>query len=148
MEKKNLDWENIGFAYHQTDMRYVANYKNGAWDEGGLTADANVVINECAGILQYCQEVFEGLKVYETKDGSIVAFRPDQNAERMMNSAKGMEMPPFPKERFLDALDQVVRKRSFSLHQTIYVCFYTCDRSKTGRRISVPYSVYTCRPIF
>lgn len=45
MEKKNLDWENIGFAYHQTDMRYVANYKNGAWDEGGLTADANVVIN-------------------------------------------------------------------------------------------------------
>ena len=68
--------------------------KNGAWDEGGLTADANVVINECAGILQYCQEVFEGLKVYETKDGSIVAFRPDQNAERMMNSAKGMEMSP------------------------------------------------------
>lgn len=95
MEKKNLDWENIGFAYHQTDMRYVANYKNGAWDEGGLTADANVVISECAGILQYCQEVFEGLKVYETKDGSIVAFRPDQNAERMINSAKGMEMPTF-----------------------------------------------------
>ena len=59
MEKKNLDWEIIGFAYHQTDMRYVANYKYGAWDEGGLTADANVVINECAGILQYCQEVFE-----------------------------------------------------------------------------------------
>ena len=109
MEKKNLDWENIGFAYHQTDMRYVANYKNGAWDEGGLTADVNVVISECAGILQYCQEVFEGLKVYETKDGSVVAFRPDQNAERMINSAKGMEMPPFPKERFLDALDQVVK---------------------------------------
>ena len=158
MEKKNLDWENIGFAYHQTDMRYVANYKNGAWDEGGLTADANVVISECAGILQYCQEVFEGLKVYETKDGNIVAFRPDQNAERMINSAKGMEMPPFPKERFLDALDQVVKanaawvppygKRRFSLHQAVYVCFYTCDRSKTSRRIPVPHSVYTCRPIF
>ena len=145
MEKKNLDWENIGFAYHQTDMRYVANYKNGAWDEGGLTADANVVISECAGILQYCQEVFEGLKVYETKDGSIVAFRPDQNAERMINSAKGMEMPPFPKERFLDA---ALWKRCFSLYQAVYVCFYTCDRSKTGRRIPVPHSVYTCRPIF
>ena len=126
MEKKNLDWENIGFAYHQTDMRYVANYKNGAWDEGGLTADANVVINECAGILQYCQEVFEGLKVYETKDGSIVAFRPDQNAERMMNSAKGMEMPPFPKERFLDALDQVVKANAawvppFGSGATLYI---------------------------
>ncbi len=157
MEKKNLDWENIGFAYHQTDMRYVANYKNGAWDEGGLTADANVVINECAGILQYCQEVFEGLKVYETKDGSIVAFRPDQNAERMMNSAKAWKCP-ISKRTFPGCLGSggkgkcslgtALRKRSFSLHQTIYVCFYTGDRSKTGRRISVPYSVYTCRPIF
>ena len=56
MEKKNLDWSNIGFSYMPTDMRYVANYKDGSWDEGGLTADSNVVINECAGILQYCQE--------------------------------------------------------------------------------------------
>lgn len=109
MEKKNLDWENIGFAYHQTDKRYVSNFKDGQWDEGTLTSDPNVVLNECAGILHYCQECFEGLKAYTTEDGSIVTFRPDQNAERMMNSAKGLEMPPFPKERFLDAVDQVVR---------------------------------------
>ncbi|MGN0158614.1 MAG: branched-chain amino acid aminotransferase [Brotaphodocola sp.] len=109
MGKKDLDWKNIGFAYRQTDMRYVANYRNGVWEEGTLTSDATISLNECAGIFQYCQEIFEGLKAYETKDGSIVTFRPDQNAERMMNSAEGMIMPPFPKERFLDALDQVVR---------------------------------------
>ena len=68
-----------------------------------------MVINECAGILQYCQECFEGLKAYTTEDGSIVTFRPDLNAERMMNSASRLEMPPFPKERFLEAVDQVVR---------------------------------------
>ena len=55
MEKKNLDWENIGFAYHQTDKRYVSNFKNGEWDEGTLTSDPNVVLNECAGIFHYCQ---------------------------------------------------------------------------------------------
>lgn len=104
-----MDWKNIGFAYHETDMRYVANYKNGAWDEGILTNNSSVTINESAGILQYCQEVFEGLKAYETKDGSIVTFRPDLNAERMMNSAKGICMPEFRKERFLDAVDQVVK---------------------------------------
>lgn len=109
MEKKNLDWSNIGFGYMPTDMRYVANYKDGKWDEGGLTSDPNVVINECAGILQYCQECFEGLKAYTTEDGSIVTFRPDLNAERMMDSAAGLEMPPFPKERFLEALDAVVK---------------------------------------
>ena len=108
MEKKNIDWANLGFGYHMTDKRYVSNYKNGAWDEGALTDDAQVVLNECAGILQYCQEVFEGLKAYTTEEGHIVTFRPDLNAERMIDSAKRLEMPAFPKERFLDAIDQVV----------------------------------------
>lgn len=106
---KNLDWKNIGFSYWETDKRYVSNYKNGAWDSGVLTSDATVHLNECAGILQYCQEIFEGLKAYSTKDGSVVTFRPDLNAERMMNSAVGLEMPPFPKEQFMDAVDQVVK---------------------------------------
>ena len=55
MEKKNIDWANLGFGYMVTDKRYVSNYKNGAWDEGTLTDDAQVVLNEGAGILQYCQ---------------------------------------------------------------------------------------------
>ena len=109
MEKKNLDWGNIGFSYVTTDYRYVSNYKDGKWDEGTLTEDPNVVINECAGILQYCQECFEGLKAYTTEDGSIVTFRPDLNAERMMDSCARLEMPQFPKERFMEALDKVVK---------------------------------------
>ncbi len=109
MEKKNIDWSNIGFGYIQTESRYVANYKNGAWDEGGLTEDANVVLNECAGVLQYAQSVFEGLKAYTTEDGRIVTFRPDLNGERMEDSARRLEMPVFPKERFIDAVMQVVK---------------------------------------
>ncbi len=108
MEKKDMDWGNIGFAYHTTDQRYVADYKDGQWQEGYMTGDATIVLNECAGILQYCQEVFEGLKAYTTADGSIVTFRPDLNAERMIDSAKRMEMPPFPKERFIEAVEKVV----------------------------------------
>lgn len=109
MEKKNLDWANIGFNCRPTDWRYVANYKDGAWDEGGLSADATVTIHESAGVLQYAQTCFEGLKAYTTEKGQIVTFRPDLNAERMMSSCEWLEMPAFPKERFLDALDQVVK---------------------------------------
>ena len=108
MAKKNIDWGNIGFGYMQTEQRYVANYKNGAWEDGGLTTDANVVLNECAGVLQYAQTVFEGLKAYTTEDGHIVTFRPDLNAKRMVDSAKRLEMPPFPEEKFIEALEQVV----------------------------------------
>ena len=106
---KNLDYANIGFAYHKTDKRYISYWKEGAWDAGCLSEDSNVVLNESAGILQYCQQVFEGLKAYCWKDGSIVCFRPDLNAERMFHSAEFLEMPGFPKERFLKALDETVK---------------------------------------
>ena len=109
MEKKNIDWGNLGFGYIATDKRYVSNYKDGAWDEGVLTDDANVVINECAGVLQYAQTVFEGLKAYTTEDGRIVTFRPDLNAERLEQSAMRLEMPAFPKERFVEAVIQTVK---------------------------------------
>ena len=109
MEKKDIDWGNLGFGYIATDKRYVSNYKDGAWDEGVLTDDANVVINECAGVLQYAQTVFEGLKAYTTEDGRIVTFRPDLNAERLEQSAMRLEMPVFPKERFVDAVMQTVK---------------------------------------
>ena len=109
MEKKNIDWANLGFGYIQTDYRFVSNYKNGAWDDGIITEDANVVISECAGVLQYAQTIFEGMKAYTTADGRIVTFRPDLNAERMEQSAKRLEMPVFPKEQFVEAVLKTIK---------------------------------------
>ena len=109
MDKRNIDWENLGFGYVQTEKRYVSNFKDGKWDDGVLTEDANIVLNECAGVLQYAQTVFEGMKAYTTEDGRIVVFRPDLNAKRMVDSAKRLEMPPFPEERFVDAIEKVVK---------------------------------------
>ncbi len=109
MDKKNIDWANLGFGYVQTDKRFVANYKDGAWDEGTLTEDPNVVLNECAGVLQYAQTVFEGMKAYRTEDGRVVCFRPDLNASRMADSAKRLEMPPFPEDRFVQAIVDTVK---------------------------------------
>lgn len=109
MEKKNIDWENIGFSYRKTDKRYVANYKDGAWEEGKLTEDDTVTISECAGVLQYAQTVFEGLKAYTTQDGRIVTFRPDLNASRMEDSCRRLIMPVFPKDKFVEAVAETVK---------------------------------------
>jgi len=108
MEKKNIDWGNLGFGYMPTEKRYVSNYKDGAWDAGALTEDATITMSECACVLQYAQTVFEGLKAYTTEDGRIVTFRPDLNAERLEQSASRLEMPVFPKEQFISAVEQVV----------------------------------------
>ena len=108
MSNKQLDWSNLGFGYIQTDKRYVSNYKDGEWGEGFLTEDANVVLNECAGVFQYAQTVFEGLKAYRTEDGRIVTFRPDLNAQRMADSARRLEMPAYPEDKFVEAVEAVV----------------------------------------
>ena len=109
MEKKNIDWSNLGFGYMQTDMRYVSTYQDGAWDEGGLTDKATIEMSECACVLQYAQTCFEGMKAYTTADGKIVCFRPDLNAARMADSCRQMKMPVFPEEKFVEAVIETVR---------------------------------------
>lgn len=108
MADKNIDWSNLGFGYVPTDYRFVSNYKNGAWDEGALITDSNIVLNECAGVFQYAQTIFEGLKAYRTVDGHIVTFRPDLNAARLKASANRLCIPAFDEDKFVEAVKQVV----------------------------------------
>lgn len=108
MEKKNIDWSNLGFAYQETAARFISNYKDGAWDEGVLSDNPTVTINECAGVLQYAQTCFEGLKAYTTEDGKVVCFRPDLNASRMADSCRRLEMPVYPEDKFVEAVVKTV----------------------------------------
>ena len=109
IEKANIDWTNLGFGYYKTDKRFVSMYKDGKWDEGELIEDENISMNECACVLQYAQTCFEGMKAYETVDGHIVIFRPDLNAQRMHDSALRLEMPPYPQDKFVEAVEEVVK---------------------------------------
>ena len=109
MEKKNIEWGKLGFSYMPTDYRFEAVYKDGKWDEGHLTTEATVTMSESAGVLQYSQACFEGLKAYTTKNGDIVTFRPDLNAARMHDSCVRLMIPPVPEEMFLRAVEEVVK---------------------------------------
>ena len=126
MEKKDIDWGNLGFGYIKTDYRYVSYYKDGKWDDGEITTDDKVVLSECAGVLQYAQTVFEGLKAYTTEDGRIVTFRPDLNASRINDSAARLEIPVLPEGKFIDAVEKTVRANAayvppFGSGATLYV---------------------------
>lgn len=126
MEKKDIDWGSLGFGYMETDSSYVSWFKDGKWDDGALTSEHTVTISECAGVLQYSQSIFEGLKAYTTKDGHIVCFRPDLNAQRMADSAARLEMPVFPVDKFVEAVDEVVKANAawvppFGSGATLYI---------------------------
>ncbi|MCT4617974.1 MAG: branched-chain amino acid aminotransferase [Marinisporobacter sp.] len=105
----NIDWNNLGFSYIKTDLRYVSRWKDGQWDEGKLVEDNKLSISEASTALHYGQQCFEGLKAYRTKQGKIQLFRPDRNANRLNDSCKRILMPEIPVEKFIDACIQVVK---------------------------------------
>ena len=107
--KKDIDWQNLGFGYIKTDYRFVSNYKDGKLDEGVLSTDSENTMNEIACVLQYAQTCFEGLKAYTTQDGHVVCFRPDLNAKRMADSCRRLEMPVYPEDKFVEAVEKTVK---------------------------------------
>ncbi|KNF08890.1 branched-chain-amino-acid aminotransferase IlvE [Gottschalkia purinilytica] len=108
----NIDWDNLGFDYIKTDLRYISTWKDGKWDEGKLVEDNNLTISEASTALHYGQQCFEGLKAYRRKDGKIQLFRPDQNSKRLNRSCNRLLMPEIPEDKFIDACIQVVKANS------------------------------------
>lgn len=105
----NIDWNNLGFDYIKTPLRFISTFKNGQWDKGRLTTDNTLHISEGSTALHYGQQCFEGLKAYRCKDGSINLFRPQENSKRLNTSARRLQMPLVPEEMFLAAVKEVVR---------------------------------------
>ena len=107
------DWDALSFRLTQTDCVYRAyadTGKNPAWDKGEYLPFGDVSISPAAAVLSYGIGIFEGLKAERTEDERILLFRPDRNALRFQNSARQMQMPPFPAEQFLSVVDEIVRK--------------------------------------
>lgn len=106
---ETIDWDSLGFSYIDTDYTYVSRYKDGKWDDGQLTEESTLTVEQGATVFHYGQHCFEGLKAYRTKDGDIQLFRPQENAKRMYKSAERLLMAPFPEERFIEAVKQTVK---------------------------------------
>lgn len=104
-----INWENLGFDYIKTPFRYLSKWKDGKWDEGKLTEDNVLHLHESSAALHYGQQCFEGLKAYRCKDGSINLFRVDENSKRMNRSARSLLMAEVPEEKFIQAVEEVVR---------------------------------------
>lgn len=107
--KADLDWKNLPFDYVKTDYNIRFEYKNGRWSGGELYPDETITLPIAAAVLHYGQEAFEGLKAFETKDGKIVLFRPEENSRRLNRSARRIYMPEVPEEMFIDAVKKVVK---------------------------------------
>lgn len=104
-----LDWSNLSFGYMKTDYNVRCYYRDGKWGELEVSSSDQISIHMAATCLHYGQEAFEGLKVFRGKDGKIRVFRVDENAKRLQSSCEGIMMAPLPVERFIEAVDKVVK---------------------------------------
>jgi len=109
VNKKPLNWADLGFQYQRTDYRFRAVHENGVWEEGELITDENIPIHEGAPSIHYAQQCFEGMKAQTSADGRVLLFRPDLNSERMDLAAKRLLMPQVPETLFLEAVEETVR---------------------------------------
>ncbi|MFQ5492258.1 MAG: branched-chain amino acid aminotransferase [Phycisphaerae bacterium] len=108
MDKPDLDWANLDFGWHQTDCNLRYTWCDGQWDQGQLTSSTTLPLHMAATCLHYGQECFEGLKAFETIDGEVILFRPEQNASRLQRSCRKLYMPEISQQMFIDAVERVV----------------------------------------
>ncbi len=105
----SIDWDNLTFSLNPSKTMYVATTNtDGGWNKGELRPYGNISISPAAGVLNYGQGVFEGMKAHRTKSGDIVLFRPEENAKRINVSAERVCIPPFPEQQFIDAIEQLI----------------------------------------
>lgn len=109
MQKANLDWEKLPFGYVKTDCHLEYYFRDGQWDEGKVVEQDTLSLNIAASCLHYGQECFEGVKVFEDRDGRALIFRVEENARRMSHSAEKLLMQPFPEEKFVEAIFKLVK---------------------------------------
>jgi len=107
--KKALNWAELGFQYRYTDFRFRALWRDGNWDGGELIDSQMISVHEGAPALHYAQQCFEGLKAQTARDGRVLLFRPQLNAERMHRAASRLLMPEVPEALFLRGVEEAVR---------------------------------------
>jgi len=109
-ESESIDWDSMTFAFTETDSMYAAKCRLGdTWQPGQLEPYGDITISPAAGVLNYGQGIFEGMKAQRAVNGEVVIFRPKRNAQRFQSGAERLGMVPVPEAMFLDAIHQVVR---------------------------------------
>ncbi|XP_020978567.1 branched-chain amino acid aminotransferase 2, chloroplastic isoform X3 [Arachis ipaensis] len=109
VELADIEWDNLGFGLQPTDYMYIMKCPHGGtFSKGELKRFGNIELNPSAGVLNYGQGLFEGLKAYRKEDGNILLFRPEENALRLQMGAERMCMPSPTVDQFVESVKDTV----------------------------------------
>lgn len=103
-------WDNLGFAIRPMNGHVRFTWTDGEWDKGVFVPAPYQLMHINAGALHYGVSVFEGMKAFACKDGKIKLLNPELNAMRMQSGADALLMPQVPKDLFVSAVKEAVRR--------------------------------------
>ena len=109
-KKEKPPADSLGFGKYYTDHMFVIDHTEGCgWHDARIVPYAPLQIDPAAMVLHYAMESFEGLKAYRQPDGTVRLFRPEKNAQRMINTNHRMCLPSLPVEDFAQAVKALVK---------------------------------------
>lgn len=106
---KPADETKLGFGKIYTDHMFIVDHTEGkGWHDARIVPYQPLTLDPAAMVFHYALESFEGMKAYRWPDNSIHLFRPDKNAQRMINTNRRMCLPALPEEDFVQAVKALV----------------------------------------
>lgn len=104
----DLDPAKLEFGKTFSPNWFVAEYRDGAWQDARVEALHDIALHPAAIVFHYGQSIFEGMKAYRWANGKVALFRPEENARRFARSAIRMAMPPVDTAFFVEAVKALV----------------------------------------
>jgi branched-chain amino acid aminotransferase len=103
-----VDPDDLGFGKYYADHMFTMRYSDGGWHSPAIEPFGPLSVHPANATLHYGQAVFEGLKAYRGADGRLRIFRPDKNAERLLDSCERLCIPQIDPEVFVEAIERLV----------------------------------------
>ena len=153
-ERKVTDTKSLPFGKIPTEHMFIAEYKNGTWQNAQVVPFHDLTLSPLALCLHYGQTVFEGMKAFEMEDGHINVFRMDKHYERFTKSLQRMCMPQVPQKLFNDAIHKLVKLDADWVPReadgSLYIRpFMIATEERIGVKISDEYLfMIVCSPAF
>ena len=110
LKEKPASEATLGFGKYFTDYMFTMKYTaEKGWHDAKIEPNEPVRFDLATTIFHYAQGIFEGMKAFRRKDGTIGVFRPEENWARMNRSADRMCIPQFPTDVVQEGLDELLR---------------------------------------
>ncbi len=99
----------LGFGKHFSDHIFVSRYSTGkGWHDSKVMPYGPFQMDPAASVLHYGQALFEGMKAFKQKDGSVAVYRPHFNWQRMVDGAERLCLVAPPEELFMKGLKELL----------------------------------------